>query len=202
MAIDFPNSPTVGDIFNDAGKYWRWDGTSWDIYTNDAQLYTHGSTHGVAGNDPVTVAQSQVTGLSTALSGKASTTHATTHSSGGSDEITGIAPTSITGTAVVDSDTRLITYCTSSTRPGSPVEGQIIYETDTNVYYGWKGAAWLPIGGGATGGGTDDVFYENSKTVTADYTITSGKNAISAGPITVNSGVNVTVPSGSTWVVA
>jgi len=52
-----------------------------------------------------------------------------------------------------------------------------------------------------TGGTGSVVFYENDQTVTADYTITSGKNAMSAGPITVNSGVTVTVPTGSTWTI-
>ena len=55
--------------------------------------------------------------------------------------------------------------------------------------------------GGAAGGGTDDVFYENSQTVTTDYTISTNKNAMTAGPITINSGVTVTVPSGSSWVI-
>ena len=94
-----------------------------------------------------------------------------------------------------------VTICTSGTRPAAPVEGQQIYETDTDAYYGWRGSMWLPIGGGATGGGTDDVFYENSQTVFEDYTITSGKNAMSAGPVTVDGGATVTVPSGSTWTV-
>ena len=52
--------------------------------------------------------------------------------------------------------------------------------------------------GGATGGGSDEVFYENGQTVTTSYTITNGKNAMAAGPITVNSGVTVTVGSGET----
>jgi hypothetical protein len=52
-----------------------------------------------------------------------------------------------------------------------------------------------------TGGTGNVVFYENDQTVTQDYTITSGKNAMSAGPITVNSGVTVTVPTGSTWTI-
>jgi hypothetical protein len=55
--------------------------------------------------------------------------------------------------------------------------------------------------GGASGGGTDDIFYENAQTVTTNYTITSNKNAMTAGPVTINSGVTVTVPSGSTWVI-
>ena len=49
------------------------------------------------------------------------------------------------------------------------------------------------------GGGTDKIFYENDNVVTTDYTITSGKNAMTAGPITINSGVTVTIPSGSEW---
>jgi hypothetical protein len=44
-------------------------------------------------------------------------------------------------------------------------------------------------------------LYENNATISANYSISSGNNAISAGPVTVNSGVTVTVPSGSTWTV-
>lgn len=51
----------------------------------------------------------------------------------------------------------------------------------------------------AATGAQDGVFYENSTNVTSDYTITTNKNAMSAGPITVNSGVTVTVPVGSVW---
>jgi hypothetical protein len=59
----------------------------------------------------------------------------------------------------------------------------------------------VPITGGATGAGGDEIFWENDTVVTTSYTITSGKNAMTAGPITVNGGVTVTVPSGSTWTV-
>jgi hypothetical protein len=44
-------------------------------------------------------------------------------------------------------------------------------------------------------------LYENSATISANYTIGSGNNAMSAGPITINTGVTVTVPTGSTWTV-
>ena len=54
---------------------------------------------------------------------------------------------------------------------------------------------------GATGGGSDEIFYENGQNVTTNYTITNGKNAMSAGPITINSGVTVTVGTGETWTV-
>jgi hypothetical protein len=65
----------------------------------------------------------------------------------------------------------------------------------------YKVGVWGQIGGGATGNGGDQVFVENSQTVTASYQIPAGKNASTVSPITINSGVVVTVPSGSRWVV-
>jgi hypothetical protein len=49
---------------------------------------------------------------------------------------------------------------------------------------------------------TTKGLYEMANTIAANYSITSGNNAMTAGPITINSGVSVTVPSGSTWVIA
>ena len=54
---------------------------------------------------------------------------------------------------------------------------------------------------GPTGAGGDGVFFENGQTVTTSYTITTNKNAMSAGPVTINGGVTVTIPSGSVWTV-
>lgn len=76
-----------------------------------------------------------------------------------------------------------------------------INAADRKMYVKNGSGVVVPIGGGASGGGANQVFYENDQTVTANYTITTGKNAMSTGPITVNSGVTVTVPSGSVWVV-
>ena len=56
-------------------------------------------------------------------------------------------------------------------------------------------------GGGASGGGSDQIFFENDQTVTTSYSIPSGKNAGTFGPISVDSGVTVTVPTGSVWYV-
>jgi len=44
-------------------------------------------------------------------------------------------------------------------------------------------------------------IFVNSQTVATDYTVPSGSNAMSAGPVTVNSGITVTVSSGSVWTV-
>jgi hypothetical protein len=45
------------------------------------------------------------------------------------------------------------------------------------------------------------VFYENDQSVTNSYTITAGKNAVTAGPITIGAGITVTVPANSSWVI-
>jgi len=60
--------------------------------------------------------------------------------------------------------------------------------------------AWESAGG-ATGGGTDKIFYENEITVDTNYTITTSNNAVTAGPVTIASGVTVTVPSSCVWVI-
>jgi hypothetical protein len=49
--------------------------------------------------------------------------------------------------------------------------------------------------------GANNCLFENNITVGANYTITTNRNALSAGPITVSSGISVTVPSGSVWTV-
>ena len=54
---------------------------------------------------------------------------------------------------------------------------------------------------GVAGGASQGIFWENNQTVTSNYTITNGKNAGSFGPITIQSGVTVTVGSGETWTV-
>lgn len=63
------------------------------------------------------------------------------------------------------------------------------------------GVKWAVAAAGATGGGTDQIFWQNDQTVSTNYTISSGKNAGTFGPVTVGTGVTVTVPSGSTWTV-
>jgi hypothetical protein len=55
---------------------------------------------------------------------------------------------------------------------------------------------------GIVGNRTLASMYENSDTISNNYTLTTGSNGISAGPITINAGIAVTIPAGSTWVIA
>ena len=105
-----------------------------------------------------------------------------------------VAKTSSTGSAVIPTGTQ-------AQRDGSPSAGYFRFNSDVTKFEGYNGTSWGSVGGGAVGGGPDSVFVENDQTVTTNYTITTNKNAMSTGPITVNSGITVTVPSGSNWVI-
>ena len=54
-----------------------------------------------------------------------------------------------------------------------------------------------PVGGAST----NTVFFENDKLVEVGYQITSTKNAMSAGPVSISAGIAVTVPSGCSWTI-
>ena len=90
---------------------------------------------------------------------------------------------------------------TTGQRSATPYSGMIRFNTTYSQFEGYTGSAWGSIGGGATGGGADQVFVQNGQSVTTNYTIPTGKNASSVGPISVNSGITVTIPSGSRWLV-
>jgi hypothetical protein len=113
-----------------------------------------------------------------------------------SQPATTVSKTSATGSAVMPSGT-------TAQRNGSPSAGNLRFNTTDTSFEGYDGSAWGAIGGGggATGGGSDQVFYENGQTVTTNYTLTSNTNAMSTGPITINSGVAVTVPTGGRLVI-
>lgn len=77
--------------------------------------------------------------------------------------------------------------------------GMLRFNSTTVGFEGYNGSVWASVGGGATGGSTDQIFYLNGQTVTTSYSIPSGQNAGTFGPISVDSGATVTIPSGSTW---
>lgn len=119
----------------------------------------------------------------------------------------GVTPTGGTTLTIPDGSTTII-YCDSSNIstaydfvPGtgsltvpSGTTGQragagIRYNTTFGQYEGYdtNTSSWSSIGGGATGGAGNQVFYENDQVVTANYTIASDKNASTTGPITIES---------------
>jgi hypothetical protein len=89
---------------------------------------------------------------------------------------------------------------TTAQRP-TPAAGKVRFNTSSARFEGYDGTEWGQLGGGATGGGADAVFIENGQTVTTSYAIPVGKNALSTGPILIDSGAVVTIPAGSRWLV-
>ena len=71
-----------------------------------------------------------------------------------------------------------------------------------DTYYG-DGANLtnLPASAPVGGASTNTVFFENDKEVAVNYQITSTKNAMGAGPLQINAGIAVTVPSGCAWTI-
>jgi hypothetical protein len=144
-------------------------------------------------------------GATTASSGRFTTLEATGNTTLGDasgDTITLNAATASIPNNLNFSGTGSITLPNGNTgqRP-TPATGMIRYNTTTAGFEGYADTAWGSIGGGATGAGGDQVFYENEVTVTTSYTLTTNRNAMSTGPITINSGAVVTVPSGQRWVI-
>ena len=118
----------------------------------------------------------------------------------------GLAPlagATFTGAVVHNYTTALkIPVGTTAQRPGSPATGELRFNSTLGSAEIYNGSAFAAVGGGAgaTGGGNDEVFFESDTNVTTDYTITSGKNAHTVSPV-IDSGVTVTVPSGSLLVI-
>ena len=101
-----------------------------------------------------------------------------------------VAKTAATGSAVVPTGTE-------AQRDGSPSAGYLRFNSDATSFEGYDGSAWGSIGGGAVNG----IFYENDQAIATSYTIASTKNAMTTGPIDINSGVSVTIESGARWVI-
>jgi len=102
-----------------------------------------------------------------------------------------VTKTSATGSGELPSGT-------TAQRDGSPSAGYIRFNSDEGSFEGYDGSAWGSIGGGASAG---SAIYENKDDITANYTISTGSNGFSVGPMTIASGVTVTIPSGQRWVV-
>ena len=114
-----------------------------------------------------------------------------------------LAGATFTGAVVHNYTTALkIPVGTTAQRPGSPATGELRFNSTLGSAEIYNGSAFAAVGGGAgaTGGGSDEVFFESDTNVTTNYTITSGKNAHTVSPF-INSGVTVTVPSGSLLVI-
>lgn len=107
------------------------------------------------------------------------------------DAATVVSKTSSTGSAVLPAST-------TANRDGSPTAGYFRWNTTTTSAEIYDGSAWVAVGGGNT---TTEGLWEHAHTISSNYSIASTANAVSAGPITINASITVTVPATSTWVI-
>jgi hypothetical protein len=111
------------------------------------------------------------------------------------DEDTGIYRPAANTVAIVSGGTKVAQFPTT----GGTADYVLISDGAGNLSWAEQS------GGGATGAGTDKIFIENGQTVTTNYTIGDEFGAVcnagSFGPITINSGVVVTIPTGESWTV-
>jgi hypothetical protein len=182
----------AGDsAFNSTGAVKMSSGTTAQRPTPNTGMFRFNSTttafEGFATSPGVTI--SSITNSTTTATLTTATAHGLVN--GSYVIVSGATPAAYNGTfivTVVDSTSFTYTMASDPGASASPVGSYI-------------SGTWGSIGGAATGGGTDQIFVLNDQTVTSSYTIPTGKNASSAGPITIDTGVTVTVPTGSSWIV-
>ena len=154
-----------------------------------------------------------VTGYQTFASiGNANTTYYCIADQGGANWEVGIGTYSTTGptlartTVVSSSNAGALVNFTAGTKTVF-----VTYPSEVSVYASntptasyvltAQGVGVPPIWSAASGNITTLGLYENAKVISANYTIGTGNNAVSAGPITIANSVTVTIPSGSVWVI-
>jgi hypothetical protein len=86
---------------------------------------------------------------------------------------------------------------TTAQRPVTPTAAMLRFNSTTVTFEGYNGSSWGGIGGAAA----DNCINTNYTTISNNYIFPTGWNGESVGPITIASGVSVTVPDGSRWVI-
>ena len=116
------------------------------------------------------------------------------------------------------SNSNLNFVISNSTKMKLNTDGHLIPGNDSQHDLGLTGTRWrnlyadtlygdgsnlsnLPASAPVGGASTNTVFFENDVAVAVNYQVTTNKNAMSAGPLQINAGIAVTVPSGSSWTI-
>jgi hypothetical protein len=149
-------------------------------------------TGGLTGST-TTMAIGSTFGTSITANGTWSFSTAIPIASGGTGQITATAAFNALSPITTTGDLILGNGTNSATRLAIGTNTYVLTSNGTT-------ASWqAPAAGGSNI--TTLGMWENKKIISSNYTIGTGNSAMSAGPITINSGVAVTVPSGSRWVV-
>lgn len=208
--MNFPLSPTIGQTYTYGPRTWQWTGTAWKLTSTSMSFRITEVTSSVNWLE----AQGNVTGSAPVFLTAGSDTNIDMNfSAKGTGSIKFFTNSSVTtATNQVLQLENLASSVNFIAMRGAIASGNVAIEakgTSSNIGINMitKGTGQFLVNGvplnayGAVGGGTDHVFYENDILITSNYTITTNKNAMTAGPVTVQSGVVVTVPTGSVWTI-
>lgn len=108
----------------------------------------------------------------------------------------------LSSTNIISSSTGYWTVPNGTTvqRPSSPATGMFRYNNTLGIFEGYTVTGWGPISGGG-GASANGVIYQNYTQIANNYSISTGTNGFSVGPITILAGVTVTVPNNQRWVI-
>lgn len=113
-------------------------------------------------------------------------------------EVDGTAASATVALNIAGGAAGSIPYQTAEDETALVAPGTAGYVLTSN---GTSAPTWTKAMAGATGGGEDKAFWENDQVIASNYTITASKNAGTFGPITISSGVTVTIPDTSNWTI-
>jgi hypothetical protein len=148
----------------------------------DSEHYTDGSIDTAHIGDDQVTADKLANSINTEIAANTAKTSNATHSG----EVTGATALTIADNVVDEANLKV---------SNAPTNGYFLSAQSGNT----GGLTWAEVASGNT---TSNGLYEHAHTISSNYSITSGNNALTAGAITINSGVSVTIPTGSTWVIA
>ena len=148
----------------------------------DSEHYTDGSIDTAHIGDDQVTADKLANSINTEIAANTAKTSNATHSG----EVTGATALTIADNVVDEANLKV---------SNAPTNGYFLSAQSGDT----GGLTWAEVASGNT---TSNGLYEHAHTISSNYSITSGNNALTAGAITINSGVSVTIPTGSTWVIA
>jgi len=174
----------------------------------DSEHYTDGSIDTAHIGDDQVTADKLANSINTEIAANTAKTSNATHTG----EVTGATALTIADNVVDEANLKVSNAPTNGyflSAQSGDTGGMTWAEVDALPTQTSNSGKYLTTNGSAASWATLDTdantttkgLYEHEHTIDADYSITSGNNAMSAGPITISSGYSVTIPTGSTWVI-